>query len=121
MKACEPVPCPPWEVVEVDVTAAAPVGHRLIEGVPLEGHTQPASGCVPCQDAGGLLEGLEEASARWRAHDGEVSMEVWPLPSPRHPQCVITKEHPAHKMFRSAGERCEGGSWSRYPTTSRTT
>lgn len=67
------------------------------------------------------LEGLEEASARWRADDGEVSMEVWPLPLRRHPQCVITKEHPAHKMFRPAGERCEGGPWSQYPTTSRTT
>jgi hypothetical protein len=117
MKGCEPVPCPDFEESTLDVTASAPIGHHLVEGVYMAGHGTVRLTCSACLhfEAGNLAEALERAAEDLR-YGSPMTLTPWEpyFPTLRDPDCLITAAHPEHNMLRHGGARC-GGEAARGP------
>lgn len=69
----------------------------------------------PAENLEELTQGTSKAI---RFHESQLPEGIRAMISGkvRHPQCVITKEHPAHKMWSSTVAGYECGGRGRYPT-----
>lgn len=48
MKRCDPVSCPPFTDVSLNVTGSAPIDHRVIDGISADQHADSYDDCPVC-------------------------------------------------------------------------
>ncbi len=117
IKPCVEVPCPSFEEAELEVTGSAPVGHRVVDGFQAGDHeSDNPNTCAVCMGAlaeiadqvvGGITKMAD--TIRLRLSDLPESVLQLLATKTRHPQCLITKAHPEHKMWRASTSGIECG------------